>query len=260
MDYKELILEEEGGIATITLNRPEKLNALNWNLAEWELPAALREIGQNEAVKVVIITGAGRGFCTGGDVGGLEARKERPRQVIREPLESVILDVTRLDKVTIAAVNGITAGAGFSLAMACDMRIASEEAKFSSEFVKLGIIPDSALAYHLPRLIGTAKSLEIMLIGDVVDAREAERLGIVNRVVSHDKLMQETKRLASRIVQGPPLVVSWTKRAVYKGIIHDLEAHLYFETQAQRRLMKTEDFKEGVAAFLEKRPPVFKGR
>ena len=260
MEYKELILEEEGGIATITLNRPEKLNAVNWNLAEWELPAALREVGQNEAVKVVIITGAGRGFCTGADVGGFETLKERPRKTIREPLESVILDVTRLDKVTIAAVTGATAGMGFSLALACDMRIVSEEAKFSSGFVRRGLIPDSGLAYFLPRIIGTAKSLEFMLTDDRIDAREAEQIGIANRVVRHDELMKETKALATRIIKGPPLAVSWTKRAVYKGVTHDLEAHLYFETQAQRLLMRTEDFKEGVAAFLEKRPPVFKGR
>jgi 2-(1,2-epoxy-1,2-dihydrophenyl)acetyl-CoA isomerase len=160
----------------------------------------------------------------------------------------------------ISAINGVAAGAGVSIALLSDIRIASENASFGLVFVARGLLPDCGATYLMPRLLGAGKSFELMYTGDLIDAKEAERIGLVNKVVPHDKLMDEAKAWAKRLVQAPPLALAQIKRAIHKGVLNNLEEQLYFETYAQSFLFGTEDFQEGVNSFLEKREPHWKGR
>jgi len=262
MTYGDMILEKEDGIAILTLNRPEKLNAISMEMREG-FAKVVEEVCNDDEIKVLIITGAGRGFCSGADVGGQMARVSEevkiPRSFLLEPLGAFLLPIRNLGKPTIAAVNGIAAGIGLSLALLCDIIIASDQARFSAIWVKRALIPDGGATYLLPRIVGTGKALELMFTGDIIDAKEAERLGLVNRVVPHQDLMKEAKELAGKIAKGPPITLELTKRAVYKSLQNDLERQLDFETYAQNICLGTDDHKEGVKAFLEKRDPVFRG-
>jgi 2-(1,2-epoxy-1,2-dihydrophenyl)acetyl-CoA isomerase len=177
------------------------------------------------------------------------------------PLSLPVLRIVRMEKPVIAAVNGVAAGAGFGLAMACDIRIASENARFISAFVRRGLPVEWGLSHFLPRTVGLAKALEIMWTGEAIDAREAERIGLASKVVSPDDLMKETKGLATKLAKGPPIAIELIKRAVYTGLeSNNLAAQLGYETYAAGVCVRTEDFGEGVKAFLEKREAVFKGR
>lgn len=263
--YQDAILEKEEGIATLTLNLPERLNALSPEIREALLRAA-EDVAGDDDTRVLIITGAGRAFCSGADVRGLAGQTEirsgeAGRRGIMGPLSLPIWKLSNLEKPVIAAVNGVAAGAGFGLAMACDIRIASENARFSSIFVRRGLPVEWGLSHFLPRAVGLAKALEIMWTGDMIDAREAERLGIVSKVVPHDNLMKETRALATKIAKGPPIAIELIKRTVYAGLqSNNLVAQLGYETYAAGVCARTEDFQEGVKAFLEKREAVFKGR
>jgi len=265
MNYNTIILAKEEGVATLTLNRPEKLNAWNEEMGR-EALQALEEIRRDSEVRVLVVTGAGRGFSSGADLTAM-AQREQGSPTDRTTLSTVsgvvavAYNLHKLDRPTIAAVNGVAAGAGFSVALACDIRIASDQARFSQIFVKRALIPDSGATYFLTKLVGTAKACELMFTGDFVDAAEAERLGIVNKVVPHDELMTETMALAKRIASGPPLTIDLIKRAIYKGFSEtNPEQQIVFEMQLQRLVFATEDFKEGVTAFLEKREPKFQGK
>jgi len=165
-----------------------------------------------------------------------------------------------MTKPVIAAVNGVAAGGGMGLALACDMRIASDKARFSSVFIKRGVVPDCAASYNLPRLVGMAKACELVLTGRVVSAQEAERIGLINKVVPHDELMKATREFAGEIALNPPLAVGLAKAALYRGMLEtDMAAHMDFENHTQNALMGTKDFQEGINSFLEKREPVFRG-
>ena len=261
MAVEGLIFTKEEGIATITFNRPERLNAVT-EAMRTEVHRIATELRGDEEVKVLVITGAGEAFSTGADASELTADYSGPIEphVLKRPFGWWILPVRYFPKPTIAAIPGIVAGTTFSLALACDFRIASEKAKFSMVFVKRGLVPDGGATYYLPRMVGTSKALELMLMGDTFDAREAERLGLVNRVVPHGELMNVTRELATRIARGPSVAIDLIKRGVHKGAVGDLESQLDFETLAQRICFQTEDFKEGITSFLEKRDPKFKGR
>lgn len=266
MDYEDLIFEVDGNVAVITLNRPDKLNALSAAM-RCSLQQALGEVGRNDSIRAVILTGAGRGFCSGADVGAQASRLQggqQPagggRQELLSPIGIFGTVIRNLEKPTIAAVNGVAAGAGFAFTLACDIRIASDKARFTCAFIKRGLVPDTGATYFLPRLVGSALACELAFTGDIVDATEALRIGLVNRVVPHDDLMKVAKDLATRIANGPPIAMTLARRAIYRGMEKSLDSQLEYETYAQNICRATEDHKEGVTAFLEKREPVFKGR
>ena len=257
MNYEDLLLEKKDGIATITLNAPDKLNALTAKMQK-SLLLAVDEVAKDDEVRVVIVTGAGRAFCAGGDIGRMKARLEGTvKQSRYEQLQLVghwVDAFLRMGKPVIAAINGACVGAGFALAMSCDIRIASEEARLGALFINMALAPDCGMTYFLPRAVGTSKALELMFTGELIGAAEAERLGLVSRVVPPDELMKASQELAARIAQQPPIALELTKRLVYRSIIDDIAHHLDWETYAQQLCFRTEDFKESALAFLEKRP------
>jgi 2-(1,2-epoxy-1,2-dihydrophenyl)acetyl-CoA isomerase len=264
MSNESLILENDGeGVATLILNRPEKLNAIDDEI-RMRLPDLIKEVRQDDGIKVLILTGAGRGFCSGADVAGQAARIagaaiEKTRQQTLEPVACFLLPLARLEKPTIAAVNGVAAGVGLSLALVCDIRIASEQARFIPVWVNRGLIPDGGATYYLPKLIGLSKALEFMYTGDSISADEAGKIGLVSEVVPHDGLIPKAREIATRLAKGPSVAIELIKKAVYRKIHDELESQLYFESYAQTICRQTEDHKESVSAFLEKRAPVFKG-
>lgn len=266
MPYEDLLFDREGAIATVILNRPEKRNALSPGMREG-LTLALKEIAEDDTLRVLILTGAGEGFCAGVDIGALASRQivssvmELGRRRGRESSGFELAPLFRnLDKMVIAAVNGAAVGGGFCLAMVCDLRIASEKARFSTGYARLGLATEWGMSYWLPRLIGASQALELMALGDFIEAREAERLGLVSRVVPAEELMKAARTLAMRLAQGPPVALRQIKRAIYRGLESTFDSQLAYEAYVQSLCFQTEDHKEAVKAFQEKRPPVFQGR
>jgi 2-(1,2-epoxy-1,2-dihydrophenyl)acetyl-CoA isomerase len=264
MTYKCLLYDVRDRIATLTLNRPDRLNALGDTLRD-DLYDAVAKSAADPEVRVLVITGAGRGFCSGGDVKAMSEREQGgdapPTSERWLPIrDRVILAMRDCPKPVIAAINGAAAGAGMNLALACDLRIASTAAKFSQAFVKRGLTPDWGGSWFLPRIVGAAKASELIFTGDTIDAAEALRLGIVNAVVAPEQLMAEAYKLARKIADGPPVAIQLAKRAIHHNQDVDLRSGLEFETFTQGICRQTEDSKEGVKAFLEKRAPVFRGR
>jgi len=260
--YENIDITDDDGILTITLNRPDKLNALIGHMRR-DLAEALEEAGSDRTVRVVVITGAGRAFCAGGDVGYMaELIERRDTEEFSRLLGSarrVVTVIRHMTKPVIASVNGPASGAGCNLALACDLRVASTEASFSQSFVKIGLHPDWGGTYFLPHLVTPNRACEMFFLGDVIDAQEAMRLGIVNRVVSPDELAAATRDLAERLRDAPPISIAAAKQAVYASQSAQLEEMLRYETEAQMRCFESEDGREGIRAFLEKRPPRFTG-
>jgi len=264
MTYKCLLYEMKDGVATLTLNRPERLNALGDTLRDDLHHAVLRAAADDE-VRVMVITGAGKGFCSGGDVKAMHENKEAgaTRSMLERmaPLrDQVLLALRDAPKPVIAAVNGAAAGAGMNLALAADIRIASTAARFSQAFVKRGLHPDWGGTYFLPRIVGMAKACELIFTGEMIDAAEALRLGLVSAVHPPEELMSATLALARKIAQGPPLAIRLARRALHHNADADLRSALEFETFAQNICSESEDAREGIRAFVEKRTPVFRGR
>ncbi|HJR18617.1 MAG TPA: enoyl-CoA hydratase-related protein [Actinomycetota bacterium] len=264
MAYETVLYESGGGIATITLNRPDNLNSFNSTLIE-ELQKALAESAGDPDIRCVVITGAGRGFCAGADLAHLEDAYNAGQapalgDMLRERYHPVILPIVNMEKPVVASVNGVAAGAGASLALACDFRIASDKAKFFQAFVKVGLVPDSGSTYFLPRLVGTAKAAELAMLGDIIGADEALRIGMVTKVVPADDLEKETKAFAERLAAGPTRSYALTKKALRFGAVQDLESSLEYEADLQNQIALTADHLEGVKAFMEKREPKFEGR
>src|SRR5215468_1320645 len=262
--YKCLLYEVKDAVATLTLNRPERLNALGDTLRDDLLDAVLRATG-DAAVRVIVITGAGKGFCSGGDVKAMnearETRAERPLVDKFAPSRDRVLMAMRdAPQPIIAAVNGPAAGAGMNLALACDIRLASTTARFGQTFVKRGLHPDWGGTYFLPRVVGMAKAAELIFTGEMIDAAEAHRLGIVSAVYPPEELMARARELADKIAAGPPIAIRLARRALFHNQETDLRGALEFETFAQNVCQETEDAREGIRAFVEKRAPRFQGR
>lgn len=264
MSYKCLLYDVRDGIATLTLNRPERLNALGDTLRE-DLHEAFPRACADEAVRVIVVTGSGKGFCAGGDVKAMNEAKEAGRtrplgEKVAPVRDRVLLAMRDAPKPVIAAVNGAAVGAGMNLALACDIRLASTTAKFSQAFVRRGLHPDWGGTYFLPRIVGMAKACEMIFTGELIDAEEALRLGIVSAVHPPERLLPATYALAAKIAAGPPIAIRLARRALYRNLEVDLAAALEFETLAQNVCSETDDAREGIRAFVEKREPRFQGR
>jgi len=263
MSYEHINVADDGGITTITLNRPEKLNALAGHMRR-DLAEALEAAGSDRNVRVVIVTGAGRSFCAGGDVRAMaELIEDQNADEFSRLLGSarrVITAIRQMTKPVVASIGGPASGAGFNLALACDLRIASTAATFSQSFVKVGLHPDWGGTYFLPRLVTPNKACELFFLGDTLTAADALRLGIINFVVEPAELEAETRKLAERLRAAPAISVAAAKQAVYLSQAAEIEEMLRFETEAQLRCFQSEDGREGVKAFLEKREPRFVGK
>jgi len=263
MAYEHINVTEDAGITTITLNRPEKLNALAGHMRR-DLAEALEAAGSDRSVHVVVITGAGRAFCAGGDVRAMAEliEKEDADEFSRllGSARRVITAIRQMTKPVVASIGGPASGAGFNLALACDLRIASTDATFSQSFVKVGLHPDWGGTYFLPRLVTPNKACELFFLGETIDANEALRLGVINYIVEPTELETETRKLAERLRAAPAISVAAAKQAVYMSQTAEMEEMLRFETEAQLRCFDSEDGREGVRAFLEKREPKFTGR
>lgn len=260
--YEHILVSEAEGITTITLNRPDKLNAFIGHMRR-DLAEALEHAGSDRGTRVVIVTGAGRAFCAGGDIaftGELMNRRDSDEfERILGAGRRVISAIRMMTKPVIAAINGPAAGAGFNLALACDLRIASSDATFSQSFVKIGLHPDWGGTYFLPRLVSPNKACELFFLGDTIDAAEALRLNIVNKVVAPEELEAATLKLAGRLRDAPPIAIASAKQAVYMSGASELDEMMRYETEAQLRCFESDDGHEGVRAFFEKRDPKFTG-
>jgi 2-(1,2-epoxy-1,2-dihydrophenyl)acetyl-CoA isomerase len=263
MAYENIDITEDAGITTITLNRPEKLNSLAGHMRR-DLAEALEAAGSERGVHVVVITGAGRAFCAGGDVAAMADLIERhDAEEFSRLLGSarrVVTSIRQMTKPVIASINGPAFGAGFNLALACDLLIASSTATFSESFAKVGLHPDWGGTYFLPRLVTPNKACEMFFLGDPIGADEALRLGLVNYVVAPEELEAETRKLAERLRAAPAIALAAAKQAVYRSQAAELEEMLRYETEAQMRCFDSQDGAEGVRAFMEKRAPKFTGR
>jgi 2-(1,2-epoxy-1,2-dihydrophenyl)acetyl-CoA isomerase len=258
--FADLRYAVDGPIATITLDRPDALNALTINL-KGELLAAFKAAGRDPAVRVIVLAAAGRAFCAGQDLKERLEPDPTPLAVeLRERYNPLILAMRRLDKPIVGAINGVAAGAGASLAFACDLRLASEKASFVLAFSRIGLVPDSGATWLLPRLVGPAKAIELAMLSDPFSAADAERFGLVTRVVPPDDLATEARALADRLAALSPIGLALTKRALDQAWDASLETHLETEAQLQGLAGATADHAEGIAAFVEKRAPRFEGR
>lgn len=258
----ELVFEISDKIATIRLNRPEKYNAFTPDMLKaWA--DALRQCRDDENIHVIVLTGTGKGFCSGGDVSNMKNRTEdsayQRRRFLTDYVHQIPLLLDQIDKPVIVAVNGVATGAGMDMALMGDLRVAAKSAKFAETYVKVGLFAGDGGSWYLPRLVGTPKALELLWTARFVDAQEAFELGIVNKVVEDDQLMQATYELAHQIAAQPPLAVRMIKRAVRQGASIDIRTHLEMAASHMAAMYSTEDHKEAVTAFAEKRPATFKG-
>ena len=245
----------EDGVGRITLDRVERMNAFTFAMIDaWTL--ALEECRRNDAVKVVVVTGRGAAFCSGGDIvemgERLEQTPEQRKAELFERIERIPLALEDLDKPVIAAVNGVATGAGMDLALMCDIRYAAESARFAETYVKVGLVPGAGGAHYLPRLVGVAKALELFWTGDFIDAREAKRIGLVNEIFPDDRLANEVDRIAAKISRAPPLTLRMIKRAVYQGLRNDLRTNLDLISSHYAVITATEQHREAVRSFIAK--------
>jgi 2-(1,2-epoxy-1,2-dihydrophenyl)acetyl-CoA isomerase len=263
MSYETIQLEMLGAVGVITLNRPDSLNALSVTMVQ-DFRAAICEVrGQN--ARAVVLTGAGRAFCAGGDLRGMQEIADREGRVeafFDEPLRQLnecVLSIRRIPVPFIAAVNGAASGGGCNLALACDLVLAAESARFNQAFIKVGLSPDCGGTFILPRLVGWKRATELLMTGDVINARRALEMGMINAVVPDSELMAQALALAERLAQAPMAAIGLIKELLEASATNDYGEQLELERKAQIQVGRTRDFKEGVAAFIEKRPPKFAG-
>lgn len=261
MAYSYILADIASGVMKITLNRPDILNSFHLQMAQ-ELHHALDVARAEKSVRAMLLTGAGRGFCAGQDLSAVPlegAGKLDLGAIVKQTYNPVIMAIRKLDMPVVCAVNGVAAGAGANLALACDIVIASESASFIQSFSKIGLVPDTGGTFFLPRAIGLPMAMALMMTGDKISATRAAEVGMIYRVVPGDQLEAEAMKLAVTLAQMPTRGLALTKRALNASMSNGLEAQLELEEDLQREAGRTHDFEEGVAAFKEKRAPVFKG-
>ncbi|MBD3616723.1 MAG: 2-(1,2-epoxy-1,2-dihydrophenyl)acetyl-CoA isomerase [Gracilimonas sp.] len=255
--------ELTNGIFTITLNRPDKLNSFNFEMGT-QLKEALMEAESNDEIRCVLLTGEGRAFCAGQDLAEATEVSEDPErdlsEIVHHTYIPIIKGIRQLEKPVICAVNGTAAGAGANIALACDIVIASEDAKFIQSFSQIGLIPDSGGTYILPRLIGLARATALTFLGEKVSAREAVEMGMIWKSYPADEFMEQAQSIAEKLTKMPTRGFGLTKRGFNAGFSNDLESQMKLEAKLQAEAGETHDYNEGVHAFLEKRKPNFKGQ
>jgi enoyl-CoA hydratase/carnithine racemase len=260
MDYQTILYEKSEGLATITLNRPKSMNALNSQVFK-ELGLALSEVDGDDSVKVVILAGSEKFFAAGADITEIgEIGTPVDAHRFLKDAQAVFNRIEDLEKPVIAAISGLALGGGCELVLACDLRIAADNAVFGQPEIKIGVIPGAGGTQRLPRIVGVTKAKELLYTGDFIDAQEAYRIGLVNKVVSVASLMEEAKKMALKIARQPGMALKVTKLAVNGGLNMDIKSAMAYEARCFEILFSTEDQKEGMKAFVEKRKPVFKNR
>lgn len=263
MDFQFILFKKEKGIATITLNRPRAFNALTRGMID-ELHGVVKDASIDAEVKVLTLTGAGRAFCFGADVE--EFREAMAQSKMDGTLDllaksqEIIQILTSMPKPTIAAINGFATGLGLDLCLACDLRIAAERAKLAETFVSMGLVPDGGGTYFLPRLVGTARAAELILLGKPLSPAEALQMGLINKVVPNSELEKATLEWAEALANGPSVAIGLAKRALWKNLSEDIGSALREEAESQKICLRSQDHKEAVQAYLEKRAPVFHGK
>ncbi|GCE46922.1 2-(1,2-epoxy-1,2-dihydrophenyl)acetyl-CoA isomerase [Thermosporothrix hazakensis] len=261
--FQHLLLERDGQVLVITMNRPEVLNAINDLMLE-ELVAVTEEAARDNAIRCVVLRGAGRAFGSGQDLTRFAWEYSRGKQIsVGEHLDlyhRLVQALHTMPKPTLAAIHGVAAGISCNIALACDLRIAADDARFLEAFSRIGLVPDGGGSYFLPRLVGLGRALELAMLADELDAHEAERIGLVNRCVPLADFETETRKLAQRLAAGPTRTYALIKELMFASLDTELAESLRLESKLQDQALTTEDHQEGVAAFLQKRPPRFSGR
>lgn len=256
----ELIRHKENGVCTLTFNRPEVFNSFNQKMA-FALQEALKEAEQDDTVRAIVLTGEGKAFCAGQDLAeAMDPNGPELQSIVKEHYNPIIELIRKIEKPVIAAVNGVAAGAGANIALACDITIAKKSASFIQAFSKIGLIPDSGGTFFLPRIIGVQKALALMMTGDKVSAEEADRMNMIYKCVEDEAFESFVSGFASQLAGMPTRGLGLTKRAVNQSLTNDLTAQLAVEEELQTIAGNTYDFNEGVTAFLEKRKPEFEGK
>ena len=260
--YETVLYEKEGGVANIALNRPERLNAFDTTMHD-ELYRALADAAEEEEIRSIVVRGEGRGFSAGADLAQVVRDADRDPDLgeyLRTTYSRLVMRMVGIEKPIVAALHGPVYGAGLGLALACDLRVAAQGAKFSVAFIKIGLMPDAGVTFLLPRVVGLGRTMEMSMLGDAIDADEAYRIGLVNKVVADDSLSEEVRNLAGRLATMPTSALGRMKHSLYASFERDLETALEDEAEGQTFCGYTRDHKEGVTAFFEKREARFTGR